>query len=329
MSNIQITENASGKYSPEWFYSESQTPEWISFAHKADELRENFINLFGIERLKSLSGKDLLTSLFYNDEGTKTNLCYILEMDKDIREVFGSISGGAAYKFGLFYHKKNQSWTCGSPLKPVLLTEAEAIQKADEMRNDLVEGAEIISSFGPLDSEEDYEQLYKQLEHIPGINMVWRMKYYQMLFPALFAPFYGQDIQLRVLHFLNQKSFLFYFETEHVFFANTFFETQKKTRNFLLIFSCFYILFFFFLILFFPKTLLRNTKNPLLSSYISNIYSSLTSTSFFAIKIYQYDTPILNNLTPFKPVIIPIVMLLFTICPLFYRITCHILSSFI
>lgn len=88
MSNIQITENASGKYSPEWFYSESQTPEWISFAHKADELRENFINLFGIERLKSLSGKDLLTSLFYNDEGTKTNLCYILEMDKDIREVF-------------------------------------------------------------------------------------------------------------------------------------------------------------------------------------------------------------------------------------------------
>lgn len=130
MSNIQITENASGKYSPEWFYSESQTPEWISFAHKADELRENFINLFGIERLKSLSGKDLLTSLFYNDEGTKTNLCYILEMDKDIREVFGSISGGAAYKFGLFYHKKNQSWTCGSPLKPVLLTEAEAIQKA-------------------------------------------------------------------------------------------------------------------------------------------------------------------------------------------------------
>lgn len=47
MSNIQITENGSGKYSPEWFFSESQTPEWISFAHKADELRENFMNLFG------------------------------------------------------------------------------------------------------------------------------------------------------------------------------------------------------------------------------------------------------------------------------------------
>lgn len=132
------------------------------------------------------------------------NLCYVLEMDKDMREIFGSIAGGAAYKFGLFFHKKTQSWTCGSPTKPVKLTENEAIQKAEEIRNDLVAGAEIISSFGPLNSTADYEQLYKQLEHISGINTVWRMKYYQMLFPILFAPFYGQDIQLDVLHFLNQ-----------------------------------------------------------------------------------------------------------------------------
>ncbi|MFR6413557.1 MAG: AAA family ATPase, partial [Anaerobutyricum soehngenii] len=137
-------------------------------------------------------------------KGNKLNLCYVLEMDKDMREIFGSIAGGAAYKFGLFFHKKTQSWTCGSPAKPVKLTENEAIQKAEEIRNDLVAGAEIISSFGPLNSTADYEQLYKQLEHISGINTVWRMKYYQMLFPILFAPFYGQDIQLDVLHFLNQ-----------------------------------------------------------------------------------------------------------------------------
>ena len=31
------------------------------------------------------------------------------------------------------------------------------------------------------------------------------MKYYHLLFPTLLAPFYGQDIQLKVLHFLNQK----------------------------------------------------------------------------------------------------------------------------
>ena len=52
MSNIQITENESGKYSPEWFYNESQTPEWISFAHKADELREKFYKSFWNRTLK-------------------------------------------------------------------------------------------------------------------------------------------------------------------------------------------------------------------------------------------------------------------------------------
>lgn len=105
MSNIQITENGSGKYSPDWFYNEAQIPECISLAHKANELRENFINLFGVAKLKSLSGRELLTSLFYNDEGNKTNLCYMLEMDKSLH-LFGGISGGSAYKFGLFYHKK-------------------------------------------------------------------------------------------------------------------------------------------------------------------------------------------------------------------------------
>ena len=33
MSNIQITENRLGKYSPEWFYNESQTSEWTAFMH--------------------------------------------------------------------------------------------------------------------------------------------------------------------------------------------------------------------------------------------------------------------------------------------------------
>ena len=106
----------------------------------------------------------------------------MLEMDKDIREFFGGISGGSAYKFGLFFHKKTKRWTCGSPSKPIQLTESEAIQKAEEIRNDLVKGAEIISSFGPLNSESDYEKLYQQLKDIPGINTVWKMKYYQMLF---------------------------------------------------------------------------------------------------------------------------------------------------
>ena len=59
MSNIQITENGSGKYSPDWFYNEAQIPECVSLAHKADELQEKFINLFGCLLYTSPSPRDV------------------------------------------------------------------------------------------------------------------------------------------------------------------------------------------------------------------------------------------------------------------------------
>lgn len=68
MSNIQIIKNESGKYSPEWFYNEAQKPEWIAFARTANTLHENFINHFGIEQLKSLSGKELLTWNYFGSD---------------------------------------------------------------------------------------------------------------------------------------------------------------------------------------------------------------------------------------------------------------------
>lgn len=203
MSDKQ-SRDISEKYSPEWFYEIAQTPEYLEFDKKAKQLQADFVNQFGTEQLMSLTGKDLLTSLFFNNERNKTNLCYVLEMDPEVREKFGSISGGSAYKFGLFFHKKKQEWTSGSPLKPVVLSEEEAIVKASEIRDDLVKGAEIISAFGMPNSLSDYQALYNLLEDLPGINSVWQMKYYQMLFPKILSPFYGQDIQLQVLHFIKE-----------------------------------------------------------------------------------------------------------------------------
>ena len=203
MSDKQ-SRDISEKYSPEWFYEIAQTPEYLEFDKKAKQLQADFVNQFGTEQLMSLTGKDLLTSLFFNNERNKTNLCYVLEMDPEVREKFGGISGGSAYKFGLFFHKKKQEWTSGSPLKPVVLSEEEAIVKASEIRDDLVKGAEIISAFGMPNSSSDYQALYNLLEDLPGINSVWQMKYYQMLFPKILSPFYGQDIQLQVLHFIKE-----------------------------------------------------------------------------------------------------------------------------
>lgn len=203
MSDKQ-SRDISEKYSPEWFYEIAQTREYVEFDKKAKQLQADFVNQFGTEQLKSLTGKDLLTSLFFNNEGNKTNLCYVLEMDPEMREKFGGISGGSAYKFGLFFHKKKQEWTSGSPLKPVVLSEEEAIVKASEIRDDLVKGAEIISAFGMPNSLSDYQALYNLLKDLTGINSVWQMKYYQMLFPEILSTFYGQDIQLQVLHFIKE-----------------------------------------------------------------------------------------------------------------------------
>lgn len=76
MSDKQ-SRDISEKYSPEWFYEIAQTREYVEFDKKAKQLQADFVNQFGTEQLKSLTGKDLLTSLFFNNEGNKTNLCFV------------------------------------------------------------------------------------------------------------------------------------------------------------------------------------------------------------------------------------------------------------
>ena len=94
-------------YSPEWFHDVAQSEELQAFDDEARFLRYQFENSFGVESISKLSGKELLTRLFYSDSENKDNLCYTLEFHPRMREIFGSIAGGSAFKFGLFYHKKN------------------------------------------------------------------------------------------------------------------------------------------------------------------------------------------------------------------------------
>lgn len=76
MSDKQ-SRDISEKYSPKWFYEIAQTPEYLEFDKKAKQLQADFVNQFGTEQLMSLTGKNLLTSLFFNNERNKTNLCYV------------------------------------------------------------------------------------------------------------------------------------------------------------------------------------------------------------------------------------------------------------
>ena len=190
-------------YSPEWFAEQAKDMEALRTTDH--DLRSPFVEQFGPGTIVNLSGKALLTRLFYSDIENKNNMCYMLEFHPQMREIYGSIAGGSAFKFGLFYHRKNQCWMTGSPGKPQKLSEEEAIGAAESIRDSLIKGAEILDAHTFVSSVEDYEALYEELSHISIIDNVWVLKYYQMLYPEILPVFYGKDYQIDVLRFLKME----------------------------------------------------------------------------------------------------------------------------
>lgn len=93
-----------------------------------DELYRTFSSRFSPEALAKIPDEELLQSLFYTAEATNDSICYWLEFNPKIREYFGSISGGSSYKFGLFQRKSDSAWIAGSPTKPEVLSEEEALK---------------------------------------------------------------------------------------------------------------------------------------------------------------------------------------------------------
>ncbi len=55
-------------YSPEWFREVAQSDEMQAFDEEAHLPRHQFENNFGIASISALSGKELLTKLFYSDK---------------------------------------------------------------------------------------------------------------------------------------------------------------------------------------------------------------------------------------------------------------------
>lgn len=196
-----MSESTPRFFSPEWFRAEA-----IHYADFEAETKEQlawFQSQYGLDQLRALSGKELLTTLFYNDSDKKENLCYDLEMNAKIKSNFGSISGGSAFKFGLFYHRQKLCWMTGSANKPKQLTEEEAITLGTEIRDQLVAGAEEIAKFGSLNTTADYETLFEKVRQHIRLDNIWILKYYKMIFPELFHSAYSEDQQRHMLYALQ------------------------------------------------------------------------------------------------------------------------------
>lgn len=190
--NDMFTEKT--ELTPQWFQEKAN--DFPNYDSEAEELRKTFLEKYAVEKIEGLSGKELLTTIFLNDEN-KENLCYELEFNADMRQYFGSIKSGTAYKYGLHYSKKNNTWATGSHLKPVFINEEAAIELGTQIRDDIVAGAKILEDTAELNSVQDYLELYKKLSVATDgyINKIWVAKYYQMLRPELFPPIYSSNAQ--------------------------------------------------------------------------------------------------------------------------------------
>ena len=200
MSNaVQASSVVEAKLTPEWVSSHADEFEDVRL--EAETQYDDFQSKFAPAVLSTLSGEDLLRKMFYSEETNKENLCYYLEFHAKNRELFGSVAGGSAYKFNLFYQKKKSSWVTGSSAKPKTLTLDEAIVLGTEIRNAIVEGAKIIAANQTLTDAEGYNNLYNQLFAKMGryINLLWVQKYYHMIFPDKFPVFYNEAWQRHVL----------------------------------------------------------------------------------------------------------------------------------
>lgn len=190
-------------FTPEWF--QEKATEYPTLDDEAEKLLADFQAKFNPEYLASLSGVEMLNTIFLNAANAE-NVCRILEFGPQIKDTFGSIKGGNAYKYGLYYSTQG-AWMTGSHQKPRQLTEEEAIEVGTKLRDHLVAGANAIKEYGPLVTIDDYKKLHQILREVTegDIERVWFLKYYQMLYPELFATNYSDYAQRTVLGAIGEE----------------------------------------------------------------------------------------------------------------------------
>lgn len=191
------------KFTPEWF--KEKAGDYPDLDSDAATLLAEFKNTFAPEKLKLLEGKELLNAIFLNNENTD-NLCRILEFSPKIKDFFGSIKGGSAYKYGLFFSSEGK-WVAGTNRNPKTLSEVEAIEVGTKLRDALVAGAELIQNYDNLETLNNYKKLYNELNTVTEghVNKSWFMKYYFMMFPELFASDYSDAAQRTVLSAIGEN----------------------------------------------------------------------------------------------------------------------------
>lgn len=201
--HIQNTENLS---LIERIKAEYKTGDYDRFEQEADVLYKDFYSKFSPEKLASLQGEDLLDTIFLGKNNK--SMCYYLEHDPQHREVFGSIRGGTAAKYGLYYSKEFETWITGNwKTEENRLSLDDAIRLGTSIRDAIVNACEVIESLKPFSASLAYEELSRKLADIENLSdNQWIRKYFHMIYPDYFPTWYGLEFIDKVVSLCELKS---------------------------------------------------------------------------------------------------------------------------
>ena len=156
---------------------------------------QRFAGLYGKEAIQAINGRDLLLRLFAPQSMNGDSLIYNIEHASYYKD-FGGIGGGSAFKFPLFFHSKTKQWTTGNPKSSKALTEAQAIQLAEDLRDKYValfNQVDEIAAKTSFSTQAAYEELYRFIDTDEVYRKQWVYKYLHMLYPKYFSCFFAND----------------------------------------------------------------------------------------------------------------------------------------
>jgi 5-methylcytosine-specific restriction protein B len=148
-----------------------------------------FRERFGPAVLRDLDGEALLRLMHGRLTGETRCLAYWLEFKNDDEfsgNQFGGIGGGSALKFGIYQRQSDNAWMTGSPKAQNVLSLEGAIDFARNQRDQLVAGADALSSLDIGDtSDEAYVKLQAAMEKAaPKLaHDGWAHKYWFLISP--------------------------------------------------------------------------------------------------------------------------------------------------
>jgi 5-methylcytosine-specific restriction enzyme B len=153
---------------------------------------------FGPDALKSLDGPALLHAM--HAHGNRESLVYWLEFKNDDEfpgQMFGSIAGGSAHKFGLFRRRETEQWVQGSVNNEKNISQADAVAIARRHRDQLMAGVSLLEGVAAAADDAAYLALQGALgEQAPDIcGLAWAHKYWSLLFPEKLDDYHNERWQ--------------------------------------------------------------------------------------------------------------------------------------